>query len=36
MMNLNEFVQTMSALAAISMILMSSLQLKAYLKGRFF
>jgi len=34
MMNLNEFVQTMSALGAISMILVGSLQLKACLKGR--
>lgn len=32
-MNLMEVVQTMSALAAISMILIGSLHLKAYLKG---
>jgi len=32
-MNLFTFVQTMSALAAIGMILFGSLHLKAYLKG---
>lgn len=35
-MNWNEFAQTMTALAAIGMILVGSLQLKAYLKGQFF
>lgn len=33
MMNMTEFVQTMSTLAAISMILLGSSWLKAYLKS---
>lgn len=33
-MNLTEFTQTMTALAAISMILIGSLHLKAFLKGK--